>query len=254
MAKSDDFRIWSGDLFMALYSGDTAGLYRYVGHVPEFAIEAPEINELVEKGMGVDDAGDDIFTHNLELSQTFSMFSRAITQKNLVIAMMGSDTAYTQSAGATAEVDVPSNHDMWSELGGHRLDTSAPPVVTDSTGVTTYDEGDDYTVDYVAGMIKPLSTGAITDGDILKVTPTWIAITDGFKISANAVQTNLYKLKLVSRDNTKNAARGELIIYKAKINPSGPIAFINADALQQLDLTGTMLKVDGYELYDYWNY
>lgn len=254
MAKSDGFRILSGDVYLAEYTGDVVGLEREVGHVNELAIEAPELTEIVEKGMGTGDWGDDIGTIITETSQTFSLISKSITQKNLAMALMGSEAAYTQSAGADAATDTPSNHDMWSKLDGYRLDQATPPVVTDPTAVTTYVEDDDYEIDYVAGMIKVLSTGStpIPDAEVLKVTPTWLAITDGFKIAANAEQTKRYRLRLVIKDNY-NEIRGELIIYKLKINSSGAIAFLNTE-LQQLELTGLMIKTTGHELFDLWNY
>lgn len=254
MAKSDDFRIWSGDVYLSEYTGDVVGTMRELGHVSELAIEAPELTEIIEKGMGTTDHGDDIGTIITETSQSFSMVSKSITQKNLAMALMGSEAAVTQSAGADAATNTPSDHDRWSKLDGFRLNPATPPVVTDPTAVTTYVEDDDYEIDYVAGMIKVLSTGStpIPDGEILKVTPTWLAITDGFQIAANALQTKRFQLRMVLKDNY-NDIRGQLLIHKCKLNSAGAIAFLNTE-LQQLELTGLMVKTSAEELFNVWNY
>ena len=56
--------------------------------------------------------------------------------------------------------------DLWIELGKKEISSV---VVTDATGTTTYVENTDYEVDLKDGLLKVVSTGAITDGEALLV-------------------------------------------------------------------------------------
>lgn len=53
--------------------------------------------------------------------------------------------------------------DVAVALANQNIQTSPVPVVTSSDGLTTYAEGTDYTIDYVAGTITVLSTGTMAD-------------------------------------------------------------------------------------------
>jgi hypothetical protein len=52
-------------------------------------------------------------------------------------------------------------------------------TVTDSGDTTTYTEGTDYRIDYIAGTIRGLSGGAISPGDTVKVDYDWVATREG---------------------------------------------------------------------------
>ncbi len=72
---------------------------------------------------------------------------------------------------------VTSDLDAWVALDHKRL-TPGTVVVT-SAGPVTYDEGDDYLIDYAEGQIYCLSTGAIIDALALEVDYGYSAIREG---------------------------------------------------------------------------
>jgi len=88
---------------------------------------------------------------------------------------------YAAESGATATVTdevVVGDHDAWVQLDNKRLQFGTV-VLTNSGGSTTYDEGDDYVVDYANGRLMTLSAGATTDGQSLKIDYVYDAIRKG---------------------------------------------------------------------------
>lgn len=85
----------------------------------------------------------------------------------LSIALLGTTAALNQTAGTTAPAAfVATALDVWLPLSKARV--SAVTVTTDPVG-TTYDAGDDYIINAELGLIKILSTGAISLNDALLV-------------------------------------------------------------------------------------
>ena len=67
-----------------------------------------------------------------------------------------------------AEADYAARRRQVSTLG-HRYLVASTVVVKDSTGATTYDVADDYTVDAEAGVVTRVGGGAIAAADALKI-------------------------------------------------------------------------------------
>lgn len=78
-------------------------------------------------------------------------------------------------AVAIADVMIAADLDVAVELG-HRLVYADSVTVQDDAETFTYTEGDDYTVDYDAGTVTAVSTGAIADGQTLIVAYTYAAV------------------------------------------------------------------------------
>lgn len=96
-------------------------------------------------------------------------FDLAITMgeadaNGLSIALLGTRTAFTQSAGTTTNTVFSAVLDKWVLLPFARL-TSAAQVVTNVAGSTTYVEGTDYILNRELGRIKCLSTGTMVAGN-----------------------------------------------------------------------------------------
>ena len=76
-----------------------------------------------------------------------------------------------QEKTATAEY-IRASHDVARKLNNANLKASSV-TVTNEGASTTYTETTDYTIDYTDGTITALSTGAITNNQVLKVTYTY---------------------------------------------------------------------------------
>lgn len=249
--KKDEMALFAGDVFLAEYDAttDALGGERGIGHVPSFAISAPAITEIEEKGAGRDDFGETIFTMVTEIAQEAKITSKSMNRKNLAMEMFGEDSVYTQEAGnnTATPADVTAYIDLWSPLGKRNLDPSMPPVVKDDSDATTYVENTDYKIDYQAGRIKPLAGQAITEADVLHVGSTWLETT-GYNVKANLKTDAEYFLRLVGTDKA-NGLKCEVIIKRCKIKPAGDIAWI-MNELKVIELTVTMLKVGSDPLWE----
>jgi len=96
-------------------------------------------------------------------------------QRVLAFALNGLSGNYTQAqvnvitqAGATVTDEVHSSGTLGSVIQLSKVNVSSV-VVTDSAGTTTYDVGDDYTVDGPNGTVTTTTTGAITGAQSLKI-------------------------------------------------------------------------------------
>ncbi len=85
------------------------------------------------------------------------------------------ETGYEVSV---TDEEVVADEDAWVALDYKRLEPGSVVVTTDPAG-TTYDEGDDYVIDYANGEIMCLSTGDISDEDDLLVDYDYFAIRKG---------------------------------------------------------------------------
>ncbi len=249
VTKDSTLRTWKGDLILHEYSSDT--VYSEFGidlkHVVEFTMDAPEIVSIEEKGMGRLDGGLTIAKDIMETSQGCTIKSKSMTRDALRIALMGTDSDFTQSAGNDGPSDFDTVHEKWALTGKLKLDPATPPVITHSTGSPTYVEDTDYVVDYHTGSIMTLSEGACTATQTVKLTKNWLAITVGFEITANTEQNQQYYVEMKCYDDLR-LKHSMLIVPKIEFELASVLAFINSE-FQELDLKGTMLKMDGLDLW-----
>lgn len=256
-ASYPDFkpRMWSGDLNIALFSGDTLLGERDVGEATVFQMEAPSVEKAELKGKRRSNYGNTISSTTKSVTQEFSATLVNVNRENLVLALLGEGSAYTQSSGNdAAAVDVViTSLGLWYPLAKRNLSTTTKPVVTDDATPTpnTLTENEDYVIDYQTGRIMALPDGDITAGDTIKVTSTWLAITGGYKIEALA-NLNIYaQVRLIVNDEISDEP-GELIIYKAQIEPSGALGWLT-DEYQQIELKMTANDLSG-KLWDFYTY
>ena len=123
---------------------------------------------------------------------------------------------YQGESGSTASVtdeDVTADLDAWVGLAAARLQPGTV-VVTNSAGDTTYDEGDDYVIDYGKGAIRALSAGAITDSQALKVDYTYDAIRKGeMQPIERAKQVLSHKMLEIAADRLATQISSEAIVF-----------------------------------------
>ncbi len=96
--------------------------------------------------------------------------------KALAMALQGAVSAFSQAAGSATDEVVTATKGGWVALA-FRNQTATGFAVKNSASSTTYVKDTDYSIDYAAGQIFILQTGAITDGQSLKVSYTYAAVT-----------------------------------------------------------------------------
>lgn len=117
-----------------------------------------------------------------------------------------------KSVTVTNEV-VTASHDAYVNLDGARLDWKSA-VVTSSDGQTTYDYLTDYLIDHVDGKFMAKSTGAITNGQSLKVSYTYQAIRKGEGATIERMaSTNTKKTVSAEEDNLAAQITEQAIMF-----------------------------------------
>jgi len=232
----------SGDLQMAILdANDVPQGELDVGNASAFVIAAPSIEKKEQKGSRRANFGQTITSIVSDTEQEVKITLTDITRDNLVKAMFGADSDYSQAAGnntGTPE-EIVAREGKWAKLDNRNLDPATPPVVTNSGGATTYDVDVDYEVDYQVGRIYVIPGGAITDADTLEVTYTWL-VQSGFSIKALENLTFNVFLRLIGR-NEADQSDHEVIVNKAQLEPAGDLGWISED-LSSIELTGKILS------------
>lgn len=153
--------------------------------------------------------------------------------ENAALGMLGISVERIAGTLITAE-EVNSYHG--SPIWVSRMpDPAVAVIVEDITDTTTYVLNTDYVVDADTGYITTLSTGAITDGQVLHITYT---TTSSFEITALQAGFKDYAIKFIGV-NEFNGKRVESIWYKAKLSAAAAKSMISAEHVV-LSLTGTL--------------
>jgi hypothetical protein len=142
---------------------------------------------------------------------------------------------YKCTTAGTSDTSEPT----WTTDGSTVSDGSA--VWTDM-GVIEYTVTTDYTINHRIGLVKPLSSGSIIEGESLQVTYDFNAIS-GSLISGSVQPTIKTKLMLDGR----NAADGKAVIVRideAVLSPSSDVDFLSDDWMT-LEMEGTLKTLSG---------
>jgi hypothetical protein len=219
--------------------GNAQGFYD-VGNATKFAIaEDAEIKE--RESRMKDTYGQVLDSVPIKKPASISITLNDLKVENLAMVLFGDITDINITGAAVTDEALTARLDKWVELDFRNV-TAATVVVTDSAGVTTYVEDTDYEVNYSLGMIKALSTGAITDEEALLVDYTYGNLT-GKKISGSARPIIKCSLKL---DGENQVTQKDCLVnvLEAMLKPSGEIDFL-ADDFNEVTFEGTLNTPSG---------
>ena len=150
-----------------------------------------------------------------------------INIENLMLAFMGGTSDYITQSGATVSGESVTAHtNKYSKLLYRKL-------LADSISISGYVEDTDFTVDYDIGRIKVLSTGSISENEVLSVTYTYE--TCAYPVVNIAKDTQVEGLLRFVGDCTLGFDY-EIVLWKVKLSASGDINFIG-DTWNQIEFT-----------------
>lgn len=119
----------------------------------------------------------------------------------------------TGAAPTVTDEVVAGDHGNWVQLAKKRL-RPGTVVLTDSGGTTTYVEGSDYVIDYGAGKIMTLSTGATTDNQSLKIDYVYDAFRKGEMAEIERAKNSLsYTTLEIAADRLATEISNEAIVF-----------------------------------------
>lgn len=123
-------------------------------------------------------------------------------------------------------------------------------VVNGPGGTPTYVEGTDYTIDSAEmGLITPLATGSITEGELLEVDYTHATVA-GNKVNGGT-NSSIKVALLLDGENFADQSKVVVNVWEAVLTPQTGVDFL-AEDFSTLELNGTLntptAKVSGYEV------
>lgn len=124
--------------------------------------------------------------------------------------------AYAAESGATVAVSdeaVVGDHGNWVDLANGRIEPGTV-VLTSSPAGTTYVEGVSFVIDYAAGKIMTLATGATTDGQSLLIDYTYNAMRKGEMAEIERAKNTLtYKTLEIEADRMATQISSEAVVF-----------------------------------------
>lgn len=156
-------------------------------------------------------------------------------ENELAMALHGSAADTSQGAGSEAAAPVTAKLDKWVDLP-HENYVSAGFTVQDETDTTTYVLDTDYEVNYRTGQIKALSTGSISEDEVLHLTADYNA-TSGFQVSAGTDSTMIITL-LLDGQNKANGKDMTFKVPKGIIALNGDLQLVGGDSFAEAQFTG----------------
>lgn len=188
------------------------------GNCPGLAIKTDsELKELI--GSGRSNFGKVIASVTIPKPASMSFSLNQVDQEMFAMAFFGSNSAFSQAAGALADTPVVTIADRFVEIGKLQL---SEVVVENAGGTVTYAEGTDYEINTRLGLLRALSTGVITAGQTVNVSCNHAAI-NGIKMSG-MTKSNVRVRMMVDGTNFADGRNFRLIVHRARLAPSGDLS------------------------------
>jgi len=157
------------------------------------------------------------------------------------MAFLGEVEEYNQALGTLTdkEITIPKTGRYYTL--GFRNFTSEGFVVKDSADATLA-LNTDYTVDYSAGLIYAMRGGGIGDGEVIKVSASYNALT-GKKIMG-ATSPSIKAAVRFEGVNLENGKTCSMEIWETTLKPDSEIDFLS-DSHVETSLSGSPMVVEG---------
>jgi len=222
-------------------SGNPAGLI-FIGDVSEATL-TPQVDnvEVIESVSGTGAVG---ASWTKSVGYDLSMTLKSAKPEHLAQSLQGTMTV--KATGSVTGEAVTGYLDKMTPLQYPKVNTV---VVKNSAGTVTYAAGTDYVLHADIGMIEPLSTGTITDGQALQVDYAYAAQRH---VTANPQNVESY-LVFSGLNRADNSKQVRCEIYKLKLDP-GVLGLIQSEEAS-IPVTGKILldtlRAAGDQLYSW---
>lgn len=193
------------------------------GNCTEFSPK-PDSKRLEQTSNGRSDYGQVLASATLPKPMTATVTFNQIDQALFAAAFFGTNTTLTQASGTMSATDVTTIADKWVEVDKYMISAA---VVTDAAAETTYVLGTDYEINTRLGMIKALSTGSITSGEVVKFACSHDAV-DGTTMTGMTKSNVRVRIVL----DGKNFADGRNFIsdiYQMRLSPTSSFSLIGTE-------------------------
>lgn len=219
-------------------SGSYSGFHGPI-NATKFAISVGKSNTIERTSYMRDSYGQTLDSVVIPGSSTLTIETDDAAADILQYMLLGTLTDVTGNTTAVVDEAVTGYLGKWTKLSRRNIGSV---TVKNSAATTTYVNGTDYTLDAVAGMIKPLASGAMTDGQSLKVDFTPAAMTARQIIAATS--TEVRAMVRLDGTNLSNQKKVEVLCHEAVLIPSGELDLAGKKFLT-FGLSGTLITPTG---------
>lgn len=161
--------------------------------------------------------------------------------ETLGLQFQGISTPINQGAASVTAEPLVGKLDKWVKLDNRNIATTGF-VLKSGDGITTYDLGDDFIVNYATGEVKALSTGAIAADAALTVAYTSVAY-EGTLIRGG-VRTQVRVRAVWQGVNQVDGQYIEVDCYEAVLSSGNGFDFLASD-FNTIELAGSLVVPPG---------
>jgi len=168
----------------------------------------------------------------------------SVRPKDLAMVFLGEESEdVSQGSGSVSDEEITAKLGVYVELSKQNI-AEGSVVVKDEDGSQTYEEGKDYVIHYGLGMIKAISNGAISEGEVLRVSYDFNAITwKRVKTLKRPVVKGAMRL---FGKNLTTGKKCKVEFYHVVLQPDKEVDFLSNDFME-LGFTGTLVTPAGRE-------
>lgn len=231
----------SGDLYMDRLAADgTSQGAILVGNAISLALNVETDNKkLISRKRAT--YGQTLASVTQITGSTIALTLNQMDVDTMAAVFLGDAVAMTGTGGSITTEAVTAILDKWVDLASPGGGVSTV-VVKDATDTTTYVEDTDYAVNPRLGMIKALSTGAISESDVLHIDYAYAA-ESGKRITGATQPIVKVKLRLDGK-NVEDGSDVQVNVFEALIKPSSAVDFL-AEDFAEIQFEGEMLTPSG---------
>ena len=230
----------AGDLYISRYENGTFLAWQGPYECTKFEIKPNvDLKEMTSRGKNT--YGQVIESVALQKPAELKLELTEVNKESLTIALLGTAAALSQSAGNLADETIVAVKDSW--VACSKAAWTGDPTVKNSDGTETYVAGVDFLANRELGWVKVLSGGAIADGDAIKVSVGYAAIT-GTEIKGATKADVRARFKL----DGKNQADGLpciVSVHEVVVAADAAFDFLASD-FNSVSLPGRMKTPTGY--------
>lgn len=230
----------AGDVYINLLVNNVKMGMKGPYYANKFEIK-PKIKKTELTSKGRNDYGQVLESVALQEPAEFTLELNEVNKESMVIALLGTTAARTQTSGSLTAEAITAKLDTWVALSKQGI-TAAALTVTDTGAATTYVEGVDYLVNRQLGWIKSLATGAIEADEPLKVTAAYGAISG--TIISGATKSDIRAEIVFDGINQADGLPVIVTVREAIIAADAAFDFL-ADSFNTVNLPGTMKTPTG---------
>jgi hypothetical protein len=222
----------SGRIYIDRKVGSVFQGLKYVGNATQFEIkENSEKKERISKDRA--NYGSALNTVFVKKPAEVNITLDDLDKDNLALVFLGTTSSVSVTGASITDEAVVGYKDAIIKTAHRKI---SAVTLTDTAGTTTYVLNTDYEiVDADLGLIKVLATGAITDGEALKVDYTYGGMTSN-KV-AGGTNSNIIVKVLFDGVNQADQSKAVVNIFEGVLSPTSGVDFL-ADDFTRLELAG----------------